>query len=138
MTIVIDDPKFQQILEVTLGEQPISVEEIRAILQLVQLAASTDLDDDPAEWGVLRTVTARLCARGGIAPDSVPVLSPMPTDDDERATRIARLVPRLTTTGARDLRSAGRERNVVELHGYLLLTRTVPGAKTVRAARNFA
>jgi hypothetical protein len=103
MTIVIDDPKFQQILDVTLGDQPISAQEIRAILQLVQLAASTDLDDDPAEWGVLRTVTARLCARGGIAPDSVPVLSPMPTDDDERATRIARLVPRLTTTGARDL-----------------------------------
>ncbi|HEY0478440.1 MAG TPA: hypothetical protein VGD37_13035 [Kofleriaceae bacterium] len=103
MTIVIDDPKFQQILEVTLGDQPISPLEIRTIGQLVQLAASTDLDDDPAEWAVLRTVMARLCARGEIAPDSVPLLSPVPSDDEERAARIARLVPRLTTTGARDL-----------------------------------
>jgi hypothetical protein len=103
MPIEIDDTKFQQILEVTAGSQRIGAPDIRTILQVAQLAAGIDLDDDPEERAVLRTVAARLCATVGIPVDTVPLLSPLPTDDEERAARIAQLVPQLATTGARDL-----------------------------------
>src|SRR4051794_33300716 len=103
MTIDIDDAKFQQILDVTGGIPQIGPPEVRTILQVVQLAAEVDLDDDPAELTLLRSLTARLCTATGIALDRFPLLSPIPTDDEERAAQIAALVRRLPTTGARDL-----------------------------------
>jgi hypothetical protein len=103
MTIDIDDAKFQQILDVTGGIPQIGPPEVRTILQVVQLAAEVDLDDDPAELTLLRSLTARLCTATGNALDRFPLLSPIPTDDEERAAQIAALVRRLPTTGARDL-----------------------------------
>jgi hypothetical protein len=103
MTLAIDDAKFQQILDVTLGHPPISPPEIRTVLQVVQLAAEIDLDEDPAELTLLRSLTERLCTATGIALDSFPRLSAIPTDDEERAAQLAALVQRLPTTGARDL-----------------------------------
>lgn len=103
MAIEIDDAKFQQILDVTLGSQRIGPQEIRTVLVVAQLAAAIDLDDDPAEGALLQTLTSKLCAADGISPDSVPLLSPIPTDDEERAARVASLVQQLPTTGARDL-----------------------------------
>ncbi|HEX7839787.1 MAG TPA: hypothetical protein VF469_20065 [Kofleriaceae bacterium] len=103
MAIEIDDAKFQQILDVTLGSQRLGPHEIRTVLLVAQLAAAVDLDDDPAERTTLQALTSRLCAWGGISPDSVPLLSPVPMDEEERAARIATLVRALRTTGARDL-----------------------------------
>lgn len=103
MAIEIDDTKFQQILDVTVGVQPISPPELRTLLQVVQLAAEIDLDEDPAELTLLRSLTDRLCTATGIALDRFPLLSPIPTDDEERAAQIAALVRQLPTTGARDL-----------------------------------
>jgi hypothetical protein len=103
MTLAIDDAKFQQILDVTLGVQQISPSELRTLLQVVQLAAEIDLDEDPAELTLLRSLTERLCTATGIALDRFPWLSPIPTDDEERAVQVAALVQRLPTTGARDL-----------------------------------
>jgi len=103
MTIDIDDAKFQQILDVTVGIQQIGPTEVRTILQLAQLAAEVDLDDDPAELTLLRALTARLSTATGVALDRFPWLSPIPTDDEERAAQIAALVRGLPTTGARDL-----------------------------------
>jgi hypothetical protein len=103
MTLAIDDAKFQQILDVTLGAQPISPPELRTLLQVVQLAAEIDLDEDPAELTLLRSLTDRLCTATGIALDRFPLLSPIPTDDEERAAQLAALVQQLPTTGTRDL-----------------------------------
>jgi hypothetical protein len=103
MTIDIDDAKFQQILDVTAGVPQIGPPEVRTILQVAQLAAEIDLDDDPAELALLRSLTTRLCTATGVALDRFPLLSPIPTDDEERAAQIAALVRRLPTTGARDL-----------------------------------
>ena len=103
MTLAIDDAKFQQILDVTLGGQPITPPELCTLLQVIQLAAEVDLDEDPAELTLLRSLTERLCTATGIALDRFPLLSPIPTDDEERAAQLAVLVPRLPTTGTRDL-----------------------------------
>src|SRR5262249_7440662 len=92
-----------QILDVTVGCQHLGPAEVRTVLQLAQLAAAIDLEEDPAEQSLLRSLTTRLCAATGVPPDSVPLLSPIPTDDEERAAQIAALVLRLPTTGARDL-----------------------------------
>lgn len=101
--IDLDDAKFRQILDVTVGPQALAPRDIPAVVELVQLAAAIDLDDEPGEQTVLQALTARLCAVAGLPPDAVPRLSRIPTDDEERAARLAALVPRLTTTGARDL-----------------------------------
>lgn len=103
MTLAIDDAKFQQILDVTLGAQPLTPPELRTVLQVVQLAAEIDLDEDPAELALLRSLTDQLCTATGIVLDRFPLLSPIPTDDEERAAQLAALVQRLPTTGARDL-----------------------------------
>jgi hypothetical protein len=103
MTLAIDDAKFQQILDVTMGVQPIRPAELQTLLLVVQLAAEIDLDEDPAELTLLRTLTDRLCATTGIALDRFPLLSPIPTDDEERAAQLAALAQRLPTTGTRDL-----------------------------------
>lgn len=105
--IDLDDAKFRQILDVTVGQQALAPRDIPAVVELVQLAAAIDLDDElddePGEHAVLQALTARLCAVAGLPPDAVPRLSRIPTDDEERAARLAAVVPRLTTTGARDL-----------------------------------
>jgi len=103
MAIEIDDAKFQQILDVTLGGQGLGPWELRTVLLIAQLAAAIDLDDDPDELTTLRTLTSKLCARGGLSPDRIPQLAPIPTDDEERAARVAALVRALPTTAARDL-----------------------------------
>lgn len=103
MTLAIDDAKFQQILDVTLGAQPLGPSELRTLLQVIQLAAEIDLDEDPAEMTLLRSLTNQLCAATGITLDRFPVLSPIPTDDEERAAQLAALVQQLPTTGVRDL-----------------------------------
>jgi len=103
MAIEIDDAKFQQILDVTLGGQRLRPREIRTVLLIAQLAAAIDLDDDPDEQTLLQTLTSRLCALEGLSPDRIPQLAPIPTDDEERAARVAALVRELPTTGARDL-----------------------------------
>jgi hypothetical protein len=103
MAIEIDDAKFQQILDLTLGNQRLAPREIRTVLLVAQLAAAVDLDDDPAERSTLQTLTSKLCAWGEISADSVPLLSPVPMDEEERAAKIATLMRTLRTTGARDL-----------------------------------
>jgi len=103
MSIEIDDAKFQQILEVAVGAQHVKPKEIRAIVQLTQLAAWIDLDDDPSERGLVHALTYRLCVWGGVAPNSIPPLSPVPIDGEERAARVAMLAHQLDSSAARDL-----------------------------------
>src|SRR4029079_8838476 len=91
------------ILEGTRGARTLRPAELRSSLQVVQLAAEIDLDEDPAELTLLRSLTDRLCAATGIVFDRFPVLSPIPTDDEERAAQIAALVRQLPSTGTRDL-----------------------------------
>jgi hypothetical protein len=51
----------------------------------------------------MQQVTRHVCAMGEISRDSVPVVSPLPIDAEERAVWTERLVGELTTTGAREL-----------------------------------
>ena len=103
MSIEIDDAKFQQILEITVGDRRLEPRELQAVVQLVELAAAIDLDDDPAERRLVQVLIARLCAWGGLATAGIPPVSPIPTDAEERAARLAMLAPRLVTSAARDL-----------------------------------
>jgi len=103
MAIKIDDAKFLQIVDICAGNHRISSCEIQAIVYLLQLAASVDLDEEPEEDTLLQALTSRLCARGGLAMDRIPPLSPIPTDAEERAAWIAMLAHQLVTSAARDL-----------------------------------
>jgi len=103
MSIEIDDAKFQQILDIAVGNQRIKPEEIRAVVHLAQLAAWIDLEDDPAERALVRALTYRLCTWGDLAMTGIPPLSPVPLDAEERAARIAMLAHQLDTRAAREL-----------------------------------
>jgi hypothetical protein len=102
MAIELDDARFRKIIDATLVDR-IDASEIRAVITVAQLAASIDLDDDPGEQALLGALTHRLCELGGIDADSIGPLSPVPTDDEERAACLERLAPELASPGAREL-----------------------------------
>jgi hypothetical protein len=103
MSIALDTLTFGRLLDIAMiGSSP-SPTETRAILQIAQLAAGVDLDDDTAEHGLLGALMYRLCALAEIPISSVPVLSPLPIDAEERNALISSLANRVVTTGGREL-----------------------------------
>jgi hypothetical protein len=103
MSIALDALTFARLLDLVMpGTRP-SPSEARTVLQIAQLAAGIDLDDDASERGLLNTLTRHLCAVAEIPISTVPVLSPLPGDDEERSARLASLAHRLATTRAREL-----------------------------------
>lgn len=103
MNIALDTTTFGRLLDIVmLGTSP-SPTETRAILQIAQLAAGVDLDDDDDEHGLLGSFTYRLCTLARIPISSVPALSPLPIDDEERNALISSLANRVVTTDGREL-----------------------------------
>lgn len=103
MSIALDNATFRRMLDLVMPGASPDPEEARTVLQLAQLAAGVDLDDDAAERGLLGTLTLQLCAAARIPISSVPRLSPLPLDAEERCAHIASLASRLATTRAREL-----------------------------------
>lgn len=103
MNIALDTTTFGRLLDIAmLGTSP-SPAETRAILQIAQLAAGVDLTDDADEHGLLGSLIYRLCTLAEIPISSVPVLSPLPIDAEERNALISSLANRVVTTGGREL-----------------------------------
>jgi len=103
MSIALDTLTFGRLLDLVMPGTCPSRSEARTILQIAQLAAGIDLDDDAAERSLLGTLTHRLCAVADIPVSSVPVLSPLPGDAEERRMQIGSLANQLATTPAREL-----------------------------------
>jgi len=103
MSIALDTQTFGRLLDlVMLGSSP-SPTEARAILQIAQLAAGVDLDDDIDERGLLGTLRRQVCVLADIPVSSVPVLTPLPGDAEERAAIVRTLASRVVTTAGREL-----------------------------------
>jgi len=101
--IALDSKTFSRLLDIVmLGANP-SPTEARAILQIAQLAAGVDLDDDPDEHELLSTLRRHLCMLADIPISSVPVLSPLPGDSEERSALVQQLACRVVTTSGREL-----------------------------------
>ncbi|HWO20391.1 MAG TPA: hypothetical protein VNO30_16595 [Kofleriaceae bacterium] len=103
MNIALDTLTFGRLLDIALLGACPSPSEIRAILQIAQLAAGVDPTDDTDEHRLLGAVTYRLCTLAQIPISSVPVLSPLPIDAEERSALISSLAGRVVTTGGREL-----------------------------------
>ena len=103
MSIVLDALTFGRLLDLVMPGAGPTPAEVRAILQLAQLAAGIDLDDDDAERSLLGALTRRLCASAEIPVSSVPVLSPLPGDAEERNAQIGALASQLVTAPSREL-----------------------------------
>jgi hypothetical protein len=103
MSIVLDSLTFGRLLDLVMSGTTPSPSEVRGILQIAQLAAGVDLDDDDAERGLLGTLTRELCTIAGIPISSIPVVSPLPGDAEERDALIWSLTNGLVTTRAREL-----------------------------------
>jgi hypothetical protein len=103
MSIALDTQTFGRLLDlVMLGSSP-SPTEARAILQIAQLAAGVDLDDDDDERGLLGTLRRQVCVLADIPVSSIPVLSPLPGDAEERTAIVRALASRVVTTAGREL-----------------------------------
>lgn len=103
MSIILDTPTVARLLDLVMPGAGPSPTETRGVLQIAQLAAGIDLEDDDAERGLLGALSLHLCAVAGIPVSSVPVLSPLPGDPEERRSAVSTLARRLVTTGAREL-----------------------------------
>ncbi len=103
MSIELDDRTFGRLLDIVMPGRTPAATETSTILQIAQLAAGVDLDEDVDERGLLGTLTRQLCATAGIPLESVRPLSPLPIDAEERTARIASLAAGLATTSAREL-----------------------------------
>lgn len=96
MTLGIDDARFQELLEETLGSTGLSANDTRDLIAIAQLAAWIGLEDDREESTVLDTLTDRLSALGGIDATTIRPISPVPIDHEERIARVCTWPPCLT------------------------------------------
>lgn len=81
----------------------LSADEAAAVVQIAELAVGVDLEEGAEERALLQQIKRHVCAIGGISPDDVPEVSPLPLDDEERRAWCARLARRLASRGAREL-----------------------------------
>lgn len=81
----------------------LSADEATAVVQIAELAVGVDLEVDVDEHALLQQVKRHVCAIGGISPDDVPEVSPLPLDGEERRAWCERLAGPLVTTGSREL-----------------------------------
>jgi hypothetical protein len=98
----IDATAFRSIVSAVPGGSLLAADG-RTIVQIAELAAGVDLDDDADERILLDAMSQHVCASAGIARESVPAVSPLPLDDEERIAWVCALATQLTTTGAREL-----------------------------------
>lgn len=103
MAIALDTITFGRLIDLVMPGTAPNPTEARAILQIAQLAASVDLDDDAVERGILGNLTLQLCGLAKIPISSVRPLSPLPIDAEERTERVTSLASRLVTMQSREL-----------------------------------
>jgi hypothetical protein len=103
MSIALDTRTFNRLLDLVMPGTSPSPTEARTIVQIGQLAAGIDLDEDADERGLLRALTRQLCASAGISTENLRPLSPLPIDAEERTAQIASLASQLVTTSSREL-----------------------------------
>jgi hypothetical protein len=87
-------------------ETPLTANEAKAIVQLGDLAAGADFDEDDGDEMTLRQQLGRhVSAFAGISYDSIPSPSPLPVPEDreERMAWLQKLRGQLATVGAREL-----------------------------------
>ena len=99
----LDDAKFAQIATMTVGRTRIDEREARVIIAIAQLAAWIDLDEAPEENRLLDALIRCVCALGRVEPRTIRPLSPVPTDREERAARLARFAEQLVDEGICEL-----------------------------------
>jgi hypothetical protein len=103
MSIELDTWTFRRLIDTVMPGEFLTPAEARTVLQIAQLAAGIDLDDDAAERGLLGSIARQLCAHAGALRSSVPAISPLPGDAEERRWWIESFASQLETTRAREL-----------------------------------
>lgn len=103
MSIAVDQSRLRQIVETVMPSRELDPAEATTILQIAQLAAGVDFDDeDPAEEAVLLSVAQQVFSLVGTKPDDVLPIPSLP-DAEARAEWLAALAAQLDTRGAREL-----------------------------------
>jgi hypothetical protein len=103
MTLPIDEGVMRRIVQAVSPRATVEPGDARTILQLAELAAGVDLDDDEAEDRFGDALARHLCALAGISPDTVPPLARLPIDEEERDACVAALAQRLSSPESREL-----------------------------------
>lgn len=102
MSIAVDQTRLRHICEAVLPERNLDVVEATRILEIAQLAAGVDLDEDPAEQATLQAVAQHVFAIVGMKSEDVRPIPPLP-DEEARSVWLDALAAQLHTRGAREL-----------------------------------
>jgi hypothetical protein len=86
-----------------LATETLDATQVRAIVRTGYLAAEIDLDEDSDERATLDGIGEQLSRVANLPIEPIPLVSPLPLDDEDRRTRIRELAIELTTRGAREL-----------------------------------
>jgi hypothetical protein len=103
VSIRIDEPTFRLVFEqITAGTLP-TAREVAAIVQLAEMVAGADLDENPEERDLLETLIRYLAQLTGISRRSIPRLGRLPGDPEERRPLCSALAGRLSSKESREL-----------------------------------
>ncbi len=98
--VPLDDHRLRRLLP---DAPDLTASEVETIGQLAFLTAEIDFDEEPEESSLLDTLNRSLWQMIDEAPKPIAPISPLPLDREERIDWLRKLVPRLTTTHAREL-----------------------------------
>lgn len=102
MSIAVDQTRLRRVVDAVLPDRRLDLAQATMILQIAQLAAGVDLDEDPAEEATLHAVAQHVFSLVGMKPDEDSPIPPLP-DEDARAAWLRALASQLETRGAREL-----------------------------------
>jgi hypothetical protein len=98
----IDANTYQAIVRAIMPADTLSPADAATIIQLGQLAIDVDLQEYSEERSALEALTGYVAATGGVEREAIARVSPLPTDDEERAAWLDMLARKLSSTGSRE------------------------------------
>jgi hypothetical protein len=102
MGIAVDQTNLRRIVEGLAPALRLDADEARSMLELAQLAAGVEADDNPAEHATLQAIAQQVCSMVGLEPSEVFEIPPVP-EEQARGHWLASVARPLRTREAREL-----------------------------------
>lgn len=102
MSIAVDQTRLRRITEAILGGEHLNRTQASTLLEIAQLAAGVENDDNPAEHSILQAVAQHIAGMVGLKTGEVLPIPPLP-DEEARAHWLGSLASCLATPRVREL-----------------------------------
>jgi len=102
MSIAVDQSRLRRIVQTILGGESLDLAQVTTILEIAQLAAGIEAEDNPAEHQTLQAVAEQVGSLIGLEPGELLPIPAIP-DEDARGALLRSLAKQLETRAAREL-----------------------------------